>query len=239
MSRQSPVPGPTLAEKREKTIQLLIDSFASDRLSVEDFEDRLDRAHRAPDAGSLESLTSDLPAVIEPKAPQAAAAGQPAQVPAAGIAPQRPPSPAPADVRERQFMVAIMGGHNRRGPWTPARKTTVLAMMGGAELDFREARLGPGVTEIEVYALMGGVDIIVPPWVTVDSAGFALMGGFEHGAGRTDQTPADAPVLRVSGLAIMGGVDIQVRLPGETAREAKRRLRTERKLLKGRYKELP
>jgi hypothetical protein len=235
MDQRSPLPGPTLAEKREKTIQLLIDSFASDRLAVEDFEARLDLAHRATDLSSLEKLTADLPAVARPQTPMMAAER-----------PARPPAPRPAmalpeDIRERQFMVAILGGHDRKGPWTPARKTTVLTLMGGAELDFREARLGPGVTQIEIFAMMGGVEIIVPPGIAVDSAGFALMGGFGHGPGRTEAMPPDAPVLRVSGICVMGGVDIQVRHAGESAGDAKRRERDERRRLKRerRGRELP
>jgi DUF1707 SHOCT-like domain len=233
MDQQSPVPGPTLAEKREKTIQLLIDSFASDRLPVEDFEARLDLAHRAMDLSSLEKLTSDLPAVATPQ-PPAQAAPAPSRVPA-----PRPASALPEEIREHQFMVAIMGGHERRGPWTPARKCTVLTLMGGAELDYREARLGPGVTEVQIFAMMGGVEIIVPPGVVVESEGFAFMGGFGHGPGRTDTTPPDAPILRVTGVAIMGGVDIHTRLSGESAGDARRRLRDERKRLRRRRRELP
>lgn len=233
MGQQSPVPGPTLAEKREKTIQLLIDSFASDRLAVEDYEARLDLAHRATDLSSLEKLVSDLPAVVTPQAP-ARSAPAPARPPA-----PRPPSALPEEIREHQFLVAIMGGHERRGPWTPARKSTVLTLMGGAELDFREARFGTGVTEVEIFAMMGGVEIIVPPGVVVDSGGFALMGGFGHGPGRTEATAPDAPVLRVTGIAIMGGVDIHVRLTGESASDAKRRQREERKHLRRQRRELP
>jgi DUF1707 SHOCT-like domain len=233
MGQQSPVPGPTLAEKREKTIQLLIDSFASDRLAVEDYEARLDLAHRATDLSTLEKLISDLPAVAGPQAPAQAAPG-PARLPA-----RRPASALPEEIREHQFMVAILGGHERRGPWTPARKSTVLTLMGGAELDFREARLGPGVTEVEIFTMMGGVEIIVPPGIVVDSGGFALMGGFGHGPGRTEETPPDAPVLRITGIAIMGGVDIRVRLIGESAGDAKRRHRDERKRLRRHRRELP
>jgi len=234
MDQRSPLPGPTLAERREKTIQLLIDSFASDRLAVEDFEARLDQAHRATDLASLEKLTSDLPAVVPGETP-AKSSDLPARTPAS-----RPARALPEDVREHQFMVAIMGGHERKGPWTPAQKTTVLTLMGGAELDFREARLGPGVTEVDIFAMMGGVDIVVPPGIVVDSSGFALLGGFAHGPGRTEETPADAPVLRVSGIALMGGVDIQVRLQGESAGDAKRRQREERRQLrKSRRRELP
>jgi hypothetical protein len=37
--------------------------------------------------------------------------------------------------------------------------------------------------------------------------------------------------VRVTGLALMGGVDVMVRYPGESARDAKRRNREERKRL--------
>jgi hypothetical protein len=38
--------------------------------------------------------------------------------------------------------------------------------------------------------------------------------------------------VKVSGLAIMGGVELSVRLPGESAGDARRRLRAEKKRLK-------
>jgi hypothetical protein len=225
MSSKSPLPGPTLAEKREKTIQLLIDSFASDRLSVEDFETRLDQAHRAVDANTLDGLIRDLPVPV---------AGQPVPSPAQPLPSPHPqvPRARPDEVRERQVLAAILGGVDRKGPWVPAQKTIIIALMGGAALDFREARLPPGVTEVEIYAMMGGVEILVPPNVVVDSSGIAIMGGFEDGPGRTAGLPADAPVIRVGGIVIMGGVEVTVRLPGETSGDAKRRLRQERKRLR-------
>ena len=92
-----------------------------------------------------------------------------------------------------------------------------VAIMGGTELDFREAQLGPGVTNVQVFTIMGGVDIIVPPGLNVESHGIGIMGGFDH---RTDIAPGDpnAPTLRITGVACMGGVDITVRHPGERAR---------------------
>jgi hypothetical protein len=138
-----------------------------------------------------------------------------------------------ADVPDRRTVVAIMGGTVRKGTWTAPRQLHVLAVMGGAELDFREAQFGPGVTTVTVFAAMGGVEIIVPPGLRVESDGFALMGGFEHSGGSPASSDPSAPLLRISGLAIMGGVDIQVRLSGESARDAKRRLREARKLQRG------
>ena len=102
--------------------------------------------------------------------------------------------------------------------------------MGGAELDFREAHLGPGVTEVNILAIMGGAQVIVPPGVQVEMNGVALMGGFEA-RDRTSGAAAamGAPILRIGGFVLMGGVDVDVRYPGETAGDAKRRHRELRK----------
>ena len=44
-----------------------------------------------------------------------------------------------------------------------------------------------------------------------------------------DARGADAPLIKVNGFVLMGGVEIKVRLPGETKREARKRLKAERR----------
>jgi hypothetical protein len=99
-------------------------------------------------------------------------------------------------------------------------------------LDFREALLPPGVTELKVYTVFGGVEVIVPPGLNVESRGIALMGGFEHVSDELTSPDPDAPTLRITGIAVMAGVDVNVRHPGETARDARRRRRLERRELR-------
>jgi len=135
----------------------------------------------------------------------------------------------PALVRRSGTVLAMLGGVERRGTWTVPRVLNVVAFMGGTMLDLREARLPPGPIELRVVAIMGGVEIIVPPHLAVESEGAAIMGGFEH-VERAPQAPdPDAPVLRISGIALMGGVSIEMRLPGESSRDAKRRRKRELK----------
>jgi hypothetical protein len=125
-----------------------------------------------------------------------------------------------------------MGGSARRGRWVAARQITALGIMGGAELDFREAILQPGVTEVHAFAFWGGVEILIPPHVRLESSGIGIMGGFDSGEGATgtaDDGDPLAPVLRVTGVALMGGVEISVRHPGESGREARKRVREERR----------
>ena len=59
-------------------------------------------------------------------------------------------------VHEAERVRAILGGIQRQGTWRVAKKLRVVAVMGGIDLDFREAEFGSGVTEVEVTAVMGG-----------------------------------------------------------------------------------
>ena len=67
---------------------------------------------------------------------------------------------------------------------------------------------------MEVFAFMGGVQIRVPPWIRVEVHGSGFMGGFEKRLASKGEGPApDAPLLRIRGFALMGGVDVRVREP--------------------------
>jgi hypothetical protein len=106
--------------------------------------------------------------------------------------------------------------------------------MGGIVLDFREARLLPGVTDVHVVAVLGGAQVIVPPGLAVEVSGTAVLGGFGHVERVPVQVDPDQPVLRVRGLAVLGGVAVETRLPGETETDAHRRRRGDRRALGGR-----
>lgn len=211
--------GTPINHTRQVTIDALCEHFANDAMTVEEFEARIDVAHRATTLDELRDLLSDLPSG---NLPAAAHSAHPATRATGRVAPRE-------HQKETSYAVAIMGGSRRQGQWTPARVTNTIAVMGGVELDFREAALPPGVTEVKIFTLMGGVEVIVPPDLTVESHGIGILGGFDHAGNDAVHPDAGAPVLRVSGVALMGGVDIKVRHPGESARDARRRHRQERR----------
>lgn len=84
------------------------------------------------------------------------------------------------------------------------------ACMGGISLDLRDAVLTAPVTDIYVLAVMGGVEVIIPPDVRVESDGFAIMGGFEDQLREPASMDSNTPLIRVRGLAVMGGVEARV-----------------------------
>ena len=203
--------------RREATIAALCEHFSKDNLTLEEFERRLDAAHTVQTMPELNGLIQDLPELPAANALAASAGGSVPKV--------------SAHTRDTQHFVCVMGGVDKRGQWAPAQKTYCYAFMGGAALDYREALLPPGETELTIIAIMGGVEIVVPPGLRVDCDGIAIMGGFDHVDEAGPPTP-NASVLKINGLAMMGGVEITVRRPGETPRDARRRKKEERKQLR-------
>jgi hypothetical protein len=101
-----------------------------------------------------------------------------------------------------------MSGVSRRGSWVVPPEYTAVAVMGGVELDLTSATLASREVVIRVVAVMGGVEVIVPPDIAVMVDGFGLMGGFDEGRS-TDVPPPGAPLVRVTGVALMGGVSVR------------------------------
>ena len=201
-------------EARQKAIDVLSESFARDEMDVNQFEQRVELVGQAENLSQLRAILADLPTANLPPESRRLALR---------------PMLSPEKIPGHSVVVGIMGGGGRAGSWVPARHNWAVGVMGGCQLDFREAQLGPGVTEVRVLAIMGGVEVLVPRDVRVECSGIGIMGGFDHQGAVSSPPDPDAPVIRVSGLAIMGGVGVSVRYPGETARDARLRLKAERK----------
>ncbi|MGH2822066.1 MAG: LiaF domain-containing protein, partial [Thermoleophilaceae bacterium] len=121
----------------------------------------------------------------------------------------------PSPGKARRWIVGIMGGGTHRGRWRIAERCTVVNLMGGADLDLTEAIVESAETEIRVFSLMGGSDVVVPEGVHVELSGFAFMGGNDFRLEGRPAPPAGAPVVRVHAYSIMGGTDVK---PGPTSR---------------------
>lgn len=177
---------------RDKVAEILRAAAGDGRIDLTELDERLEATYAAKTYAELVPLTHDLaPAVT------------------AGAA--------AVDRVERQSAVAILSSVERRGPWTVPERFTVFCLMGGAELDLREARFSAPEVTVTVNALMGGATIIVNTSTQVVVHGVGIMGGYS--APRSDpglRLTADSPVVHVKGVAIMGGVSVLRKpMPGE------------------------
>lgn len=205
-------------EERQATVDRLCAHFARDAMNTTELERRLDIAYAARTRAELVALERDLPALGRETRPAAPAPVATASVP---VDPARP-------VQESDLLVSIWGATERKGSWIPPRRLNAVTVMGGTDLDFRQATFATETVSVRLLALMGGVDIVVPPGVRVEWGGIALMGGVSTPEPDTPPAP-DAPVIRISGLVCMGGVDVVERHPGESARDARKRIKRDRK----------
>ena len=198
-----------LEQARDDILERLGIHYAHDDLTISELERRLELAFRARSAAALDELVADLPASRR----QEMSTGHPNVTYDESVVPPR------------SLLAAVMGGNVRKGSWAVPRHLKIVAIMGGVDLDLRHAVLGPGVTNIEILAVMGGVEIIVPAGVRVETMGVSIMGGFDASAGDTIGTHPDQPVIRISGFAVMGGVEAKFKEPNaKTIRKFNRAL---------------
>lgn len=180
--------------ERERISQLLADAHVDGQLTLTEFDDRTKALWAATYADELPALVADLTSVEH-----GSGSGT--------------PEPNTFQPGGSALSFSILGESVKKGRWHVAPTHTSITVMGGYDLDLRNATLSAHETVINAFAVMGGIDIIVPDDVRVIHDGIGVLGGFKlrddpSSTTSHDHLPSDAPVVRVRGLALMGGVDI-------------------------------
>lgn len=86
----------------------------------------------------------------------------------------------------------------------------VIAILGGAKIDIRDADTQKDVMEIDILAFMGGVELIVPPHWQVTVKVLPMLGGVSNKTTcLADKMQVRKKHLVVTGVALMGGVEIR------------------------------
>jgi predicted membrane protein len=110
------------------------------------------------------------------------------------------------DANSTLSAMAILGGVSRGNNSRAFRGADLLAIMGGCQLDLRQAAIH-GEAVIDVFTMWGGIEIRVPEDWTVVSHILPFMGGVEDKTRPSQGANAHRLILR--GFAIMGGVEIK------------------------------
>jgi predicted membrane protein len=115
---------------------------------------------------------------------------------------------APAADTDSTFSTFVMwSGIERKVGSLDFRGGDATAIMGGAEIDLRQAKMPGGRAVVDVTVVWGGVELFVPTDWKVTVEALPLMAGIE------DATRAPAGETRghlvVKGVVLMGGVEIK------------------------------
>ena len=115
-------------------------------------------------------------------------------------------SESPQDDNATVSGIALLSGLVRTCSAQEFRGGEMTAIMGGFELDLRQAAMKEGEAVIDVFAFWGGIEIKVPTEWAVVVKGTPFMGGFDDKT-RVPQGGSNKRLI-INGYAIMGGVEI-------------------------------
>ena len=178
---------------RHKVAEVLREAAGQGRLDLDELDERLEATFNAKTYADLVPITVDLH-----PAPAAPPAAQQVSPYAAGI---------PGSAPRHTTSLAIMGGQDRKGIWEVGATHNAFALMGGIDIDLRQAIFTTREVVINASTVMGGIDIIVNAFTRVSVEGVGIMGAFDEGRAKIE--PAfgpESPLVRVRGIALMGAV---------------------------------
>lgn len=163
---------------REGVIAQLNTAVAEGRLTLAEFEERVDGVLRARTYGDVEPLLADLPAAAAPVTP--------------------------TEVVELR---SHAGQIRRTGRWSMPRRLVVHSMAGAVHLDLRQAVIGHRVSHIELATQAGATTIVLPPGATADIDGVSTTGGTARTrVPSTPEPGSTAPHVVVTGSAAAGSL---------------------------------
>jgi hypothetical protein len=111
------------------------------------------------------------------------------------------------DSRDELQIVAILGGNKGSSGSHAFRGGELTAILGGVDLDLREARMHNGRAVLDVFTMWGGLELKVPEGWIVENQMLVALGGYDD---RTRPVGApDAPRLVLRGTTVMGGVEVR------------------------------
>ncbi len=120
------------------------------------------------------------------------------------------PLPAGASCGPSLSVWSVFSGVERRVDSQDFQSGYVSAIFGGVKLDLRQARIQAGRATVEVNAMFGGIEIIVPETWNVVVEAHSVFGGIEDKTRPPRPGEVNPPqVLVLTGGLVFGGVTIQ------------------------------
>jgi DUF1707 SHOCT-like domain len=179
---------------RHQVAEILRQAAGEGRLDLDELDQRLEQTYAARTYADLVPITLDLPAHPHARPVVRPETTSPQVVPGA----------------DRESHLAILSGLSRKGVWVVPQHMSIVCMMGGAELDLRQAKFAAQEVVITINAFMGGAQVIVGPTTRVQMEGTGIMGGYSGPSGLVEaDLDESSPVVRIKGVAIWGGVSVE------------------------------
>ena len=166
---------------RAGALEIIKDAFAHGTLTTEELERRTELIENARSIDEIESSMRDLTILSTP-----------------------PESLQPA-------ISCVLGSRHVRRSIASFQRTRLTGILSETKIDMRGSRPDdlPVAGDLELFVVMGSVEIIIPPDTVTDLEVVPVMANVEeHGK---QSRSLDPPRLRITGTVIMGNVEIRRR----------------------------
>lgn len=110
------------------------------------------------------------------------------------------------DSRSTISSTAVFGGDERKANSKSFEAGNINAVFGGSKVDLSDVEI-KDTARVDVLVLFGGGELTVPKNVKVKIDALAMFGGINDK--RTSKVNDDAPIIRITGTVLFGGLEIK------------------------------
>lgn len=192
---------------RGEAIRALSAAFATDRLSLDQFESRLVLVRQAPNRATLDAILADLvpsdqfvvPTGLVAVADRTAVAGHEELI-----------AVEPAEVLR---IKTVMGSSKRAGSWTVPLRLELKVVLGELTIDLRDAVFCSDVLDIDVNVHFGSLTLIVPAGTQVENESEEKFSSSSHSVRSTKGIAPIGLLIRITGSVKWSSLEIKEKRP--------------------------
>ena len=183
---------------RREAIRTLSTAVATDRLSVEQFESRLELVRQAANRATLDAIVADvLPSGPYPLSHE--------------ITRSMPVPTRYGGVEPAEFLriKTVLGSSKRAGSWTVPLRLELKVVLGEITIDLRDAVFGADVLDIDLNAKFGSITLIVPAGTQVENECEEKLSSSSHSTRSARGAGPLGLLIRITGRVVLSSLDIK------------------------------
>jgi hypothetical protein len=197
-----------LEARRELALDRLTDAFASDLVTMEDYEARVSEIQNADRPGAIDAAVADLPQVRPQGGSRDRGAARRGNGRDAGRESRSLSYRNAIDPRLRgeESVACILGNRNLQGDFLSGDKIGSFTVLGNTSIDLRDTALPPGALRIDAFCVMGNLKVIVPHGLPVKMNSLPILGDSHVARDVERHVERGMPHVVVNGFAVMGNL---------------------------------
>ena len=197
-----------LEARRELALDRLTEAFASDLVTMEDYEARVSEIQNADHPGAIDAAVAGLPQVrpqgdTKDRGPARRGKGHESGRESRSLAYCNAIDPR---LRGGENVSCILGNRNLQGDFLSGDRIESFTVLGTTSIDLRDTALPPGALKINAFCVLGNLKVIVPHGLPVKMDSLPLFGDSHIARDVERRVERGLPHVVVNGFTILGNL---------------------------------